>query len=46
MKEYVSPVLEEEKVEIEDVIAASGLSSIGGDWDGDHNGNFFSLLFK
>lgn len=48
MKKYVSPVLEEEKVEIEDVIAASGVSlgSDFGDGRGDHNGNFFSLLFR
>ena len=46
MKTYVTPVLEEEKVEIEDVIAASGLSSIDSDWGGDHKGDFFSWLFK
>ncbi|MDE7100795.1 MAG: hypothetical protein K2O05_02970 [Anaeroplasmataceae bacterium] len=47
MKKYVSPLFEEEKVEIEDVIAVSGTEptgTIGGTQPGDHDGNFFSFV--
>lgn len=46
MKKYVSPLFEEEKVEIEDVIALSGTETgvIGGTQPGDHDGNFFSFV--
>lgn len=39
-KEYFEPILEEEKVEIEDVIAASGNANWGGNQPGDRNENW------
>lgn len=42
MKEkYIKPIIEEEKIEIEDVIAASGISGIfGGGQPGDNESPF------
>ncbi|MDE5566026.1 MAG: hypothetical protein K2I77_03460 [Anaeroplasmataceae bacterium] len=47
MKKYIKPVLEEEKVEIEDVVAVSVTEptcTIGGSQPGDHDGNFFKFV--
>ncbi|MDE5867973.1 MAG: hypothetical protein K2H02_03420 [Anaeroplasmataceae bacterium] len=47
MKKYIKPVIQEEKVEIEDVIAVSGTEptgTIGGSQPGDHDGNFFKFV--
>ncbi len=41
-KDYENPILEEEEIEIEDVIAASG--TIGGKKPGDKEGSFFGLF--
>ena len=41
-KDYETPILEEEEIEIEDVIAASG--TIGERKPGDKEGSFFGLF--
>ena len=40
MKDYSKPILIEEEVEIEDVIASSGAGSIGGHQHGDSEGTW------
>lgn len=47
MKEkYIKPIIEEEKIEIEDVIAASGVTGNFGDSQpGDHESSFSWLGF-
>ena len=37
MKKYESPVLEQDLIELEDIIAASGEGKLNSDWAGDHN---------